>query len=447
MSDENETNDEKDKRHKNPDGRSSIYFGADGYWHGRVTMGVKDNGEPDRPHVKRRRQEDVVARVQELEKLRDSGKPHRTAAKKWTVAEWLTHWLTIVRPNLRDGAYDAYEVAVRVHLIPGLGAHKLNKLQPEHLERFYTKMQSNGSSAGTAHQAHRTIRTALGEAAKRGALTADNPAEKANPPRLDLEEEDEVDPYNIEEIKAILVEAAKRRNHVRWAIALALGLRQGEALGLKWSDIDLQKGVLKVRRSLNRPKYKHGCEDKPCGRSAGFCPARQLARPQTAPTKSRAGRRTIGLPPELTEILQEHWKAQAAERVTARQLWKDEGWVFAKRTGEALSPNMDFREWKDILAAAGIREGRLHDARHTAATVLLLLGVPERAVMDVMGWSSSAMVKRYQHITAPVRMDIAERVGGLIWAQPKVKPGKKSKGKKRKKGRPDDGPTGVSVPA
>jgi integrase len=76
---------------------------------------------------------------------------------------------------------------------------------------------------------------------------------------------------------------------------------------------------------------------------------------------------------------------------------------------------MDYREWKSLLVAAGIRNGRLHDARHTAATVLLLLGVPERAVMDVMGWSSSAMVKRYQHITAPVRMDIAERVGGLLW--------------------------------
>jgi len=406
---------EKDKRHKNPDGRSSIYLGSDSYWHGRVTMGVKDDGTPDRPHVKRRRKDDVVARVKELEKQRDSGKVRRAGPKKWTVAEWLTHWLTIARPTLRDGAYDAYEVAVRVHLIPGLGAHKLNKLLPEHLERFYTKMQDNGSSAGTAHQAHRTIRRALGEAEKRGALTADNPAELAIPPRLDLEEEDEIDPYNVDEIKAILIEANKHRNSARWAIALALGLRQGEALGLKWADLDMKTGVMRVRRSLNRPKYKHGCED-PCGRKPGFCPKRQKARPDTAPTKSRAGRRTIGVPKELTKVLQAHWKEQAAERTRARQLWKDEGWVFAKRTGEALSPNMDYREWKEILVAAGIRDGRLHDARHTAATVLLLLGVPERAVMDVMGWSSSSMVKRYQHVTAPVRMDIAERVGGLLWA-------------------------------
>jgi hypothetical protein len=103
-----------------------------------------------------------------------------------------------------------------------------------------------------------------------------------------------------------------------------------------------------VRRSLNRPKYKHGCAEEPCGRKPGFCPRRQKARPDTAPTKSRAGRRTIGLPKELTKVLQQHWKEQAAERTRARQLWKDEGWVFAKRTGEALSPNMDYREWKAI---------------------------------------------------------------------------------------------------
>ncbi|TDO35875.1 site-specific recombinase XerD [Kribbella sp. VKM Ac-2527] len=428
-----------DKRHKNPDGRSTIYLGADGKWHGRVTMGVKDDGTPDRRHVKRKSKSDVVDRVKELEKERDSGKVKPVGKEKWTVAGWLTHWLTIARPNLRDGAYAAYEVAVRVHLIPGLGAHKLHKLEPEHLERFYTRMQEKGASAGTAHQAHRTIRTALGEAEARGALTTGNPAEKAKPPRLDLEEEDEIEPYTVEEIKALMGEASKRRNSARWAIALALGLRQGEALGLKWSDVDLDTGILKVRRSLNRPRYVHGCKPL-CGRKPDFCPDRQKARPDAAPTKSRAGRRTIGLPDELTAILREHRTQQAAEKALARQLWNDEDWMFAGRTGKPISPNMDYREWKALLAAAGLRNGRLHDARHTAATVLLLLGVPERAVMDAMGWSSSAMVKRYQHITAPVRMDIAKRVGGLLWAEPTSKP----KGENED---PEDGVAGVLASA
>jgi integrase len=221
----------------------------------------------------------------------------------------------------------------------------------------------------------------------------------------------------VEEIKAILREAVKRRNSARWAIALALGLRQGEALGLKWSDVDLDNGILHVRRGRNKPHYAHGCDDKPCGRRfAGHCPERVATRPYAAPTKSRAGRRTVGLPDELVSILRAHWTQQVMEKRDARQVWNDEEWLFASRTGQPLHARTDHLEWKALLRAAGVRDGRLHDARHTAATVMLLLGIPERAVMDAMGWATTAMAKRYQHITTPVRRDIATRVGGLLWA-------------------------------
>ncbi|GAA1566122.1 site-specific integrase [Kribbella sancticallisti] len=432
---------ETDKRHKNPDGRSTIYLGSDGYWHGRVTMGLKDDGSPDRPHVKRKRKEDVVARVKELETERDSGKVRPVGEKKWTVETWLLHWLTIVQPNLRFGAYRAYESAARIHLIPGIGKHKLDKLQPEHLERLYTRMQDAGARPGTAHQVHRTIRTALGVAEARGHIKS-NPATKAKSPRSDIEQEEEIEPYTVKEIQAILREADKGRNSARWAIALALGLRQGEALGLKWSDVDLDGGILQVRRSRNKPHYVHGCGDKPCGRKIpGHCPERVSTRPDAAPTKSRAGRRTIGLPDELVGILHTHQKQQAGEKEAARQLWTDEGWLFASRTGKPLNARTDHQEWKDLLKAAGIRKGRLHDARHTAATVMLLLGIPERAVMDAMGWATTAMAKRYQHITAPVRRDIANRVGGLLWATPVEKPPAKGDDED------GDGAAGALVPA
>ena len=93
------------------------------------------------------------------------------------------------------------------------------------------------------------------------------------------------------------------------------------------------------------------------------------------------------------------------------------GWVFASALGEPLSLNSDYREWKALLQAAGAPDGRLHDARHTAATVLLVLGVPERTVMSVMGWSSTAMAARYQHVTDPRRRDVPDRIGGLLWAE------------------------------
>ena len=97
------------------------------------------------------------------------------------------------------------------------------------------------------------------------------------------------------------------------------------------------------------------------------------------------------------------------------QLWRDSGYVFATPVGEPINPNTDYHHWKRLLADAGLRDGRLHDARHTAATVLLILGVPERAVMGIMGWSTTAMAARYQHVTGVVRGDVAKRVGGLIW--------------------------------
>ncbi len=104
----------------------------------------------------------------------------------------------------------------------------------------------------------------------------------------------------------------------------------------------------------------------------------------------------------------------------ARQLWQDSGYVFASLTGEPLIANSDYHRWKALLKAAGVRDGRLHDAWHTAATVLLVLGVPERTVMGVMGWSSTAMAARYQHVTDPIRHVVAAQVGGMLWADEKA---------------------------
>lgn len=401
------------KRTRNANGRSSIYFSeSDGYWHGWVTVGVKDNGKPDRRHVKSKKKSTVVNKVRELERQREEGKV-RKAGQKWTVEQWLDHWLhnIVAPPAITENAWDAYANAVRVHLTPGIGAHRLEKLQPEHLERLYRKIASAGST-GNAHQVHRTIRAALNEAVRRKHIT-ENPARLARAPKVD---EAEVEPYSVEEIKRILEAAKRRRNSTRWAVALALGIRQGEALGLQWSDIDLEAGTLVVRRSRLRPKWKHGCS-QPCGhKHAGHCPQRKPTRKETAGTKSRAGKRGMGLPDQLVTLLKEHRKEQDSERQKAGQLWQESEYVFTTPTGAPLHPRTDFGDWKRLLAEAGVSDRRLHDARHTAATVLLLLGVAERTVMGVMGWSNTAMAARYQHITEAIRRDVADQVGGLLWS-------------------------------
>jgi integrase len=392
-----------------PNGASSIYLGKDGSWHGRVTVGVRDDGKPDRRHVRGKDETEVTRKVRKLEQERDAGTV-RKPGKPWTVERWLTHWVeNIAEPTVGENTIAGYRVAVKVHLIPGLGAHRIDRLEPEHIEALTRRMQKSGSSAGTAHQAYRTLNTALNEAVRRKHITT-NPASIAKPPKL---VEAEVEPYSVEEVQRLLTEAAKRRNTARWAVALALGLRQGEALGLKWTDVDLTRGLLLVRRGRLRPAYAHGCPT-PCGRKAGYCPDRVQIRADTKDTKSRAGKRPIGLPDELVMILRRHLATQDQERATAGSLWRDEGWVFASETGRPLNPNTDYHEWKSLIQAAGLRDARLHDARHTAATVLLLLGVPDRVVMGIMGWSSD-MRRRYQHMTDPVLRDVATKLGRLLW--------------------------------
>ena len=422
-------------------GRSSIYLGKDGYWHGRVTMGVLDNGRPDRRHTKSKNRAKVASKVGELERLRDEGavtKPGRA----WTVERWLDHWLeNIARPSVRYKTYVGYRTAVYKHLIPGIGAHRLHRLEPEHLETLYARMQANGLKAGTAHQVHRTARTAFGEAFKRRRITR-NPADLAKPPRVD---EEEIEPFEAEEIDRLLSLALAKRNGVRFVVALALGIRQGEALGLKWSRLDGVTKTLRIRKALQRRTWQHGCDDphacgaryhkaKPCKPNckkhqrtcpppcpadctshARWCPQRRDGGLVEADLKSRAGRREIALPDELFTLITEHRKVQDREREHAGSEWHEGDWMFAQLNGKPIDPRRDQYDWKALLEEAGVREARLHDARHTAATVLLLLGIPERAVMDMMGWSNSAMVKRYAHVTARLRRDIADRLNSYLW--------------------------------
>ena len=397
---------------RKPNRNSTVYFGKDGYWHGRVSVGIKDDGREDRRHVMGKSEAVIRQKVRDLERKRDAGNVQK-AGQRWTVAQWLTHWIenVAVPPAIRETSHASYRVDVLTHLIPGIGAHRLDRLTPEHLEKLYAKMQRAGSSAGTAHHVHRTIRAALNVALRRGYITR-NPALLAKAPTV---EEEEVEPYEVEEVKRILKAAQELpRNSARWAVALALGLRQSEALGLMWEDLNLARRTLRVRQGRQRPRYEHGCGET-CGRKAGYCPKRRQVNRDASSTKSRAGRRTIGLPPQLVELLKDHRTEQGKDRERAGDLWQEGGWVFATPLGAPLNPNTDYHQWKELLRAAGVRDARLHDARHTAATVLLLLGVPERTVMGIMGWASTGMTRRYQHVTDTIRHTVAQQVDGLLW--------------------------------
>lgn len=389
--------------------QSSIYLGKDGHWHGRVTVGRKEDGALDRRHVMSKSKSTVVAKVRALERLRDEVRVPK-AGRAWTVEKWLLHWLEeIARPNIRESSYQAYRTAITKHLLPVIGSLRLDRLEPEHIETIHRRMTDAGAKPATIHQAHRTLRTALGEAQRRGYLGR-NPAQ---PPRIQPEP---VDPFTIEEVQRLLAAAHGRRNAARWAIALALGLRQGEALALRWEDVDLEAKSLRVRATRLRPVYEHGC-DSGCGKTAGYCPRRRQTNGIVGATKSAAGNRVVGVPDELVALLKDHRRQQLEERIRAGSLWQEGGWAFTTLLGRPIAPNSDYHEWRVLLERAGVRHARLHDARHTAATVLLVLGVPERTVMSIMGWSSTSMAARYQHVTDPIRREVANRVGGLLFGE------------------------------
>lgn len=439
-----------------PNGASSIYYSEyDQKWHGRVTMGVRDDGRPDRRHVKRNTEKEAIHAVRGLEKERDSGKV-RKPGRAWTLEQWLRHWYeTIAVPNVRYKTRTYYQTAIFKYLIPGIGAHRLDKLEPEHIERLYALLRNGGAKPPTLQQVHRTLRAALNEAAKRERITRNPITVVKSPPSV----ETEVEPLSVEDAQALLSAARERRNGIRWAVALALGLRQGEAIGLQWSDLKINwfhgcpddapcdaleptacrqryaTGTATIRRALQRQTWQHGCDpDKPCGRKRGAeCPGRHGGGLVIVEPKTRAGRRVVSLPPPLIVGLVDHRAAQDAERQQAGDMWQEGGWVFAQPNGKPVDPRADYSEWKTLLAEAGVREARLHDARHTTATMLLVLGVRGRAVMDVMGWSQASMKNRYQHVSDPMRDQIAEQIGGLLW--------------KSDDGDGPEGPARVSMPA
>lgn len=374
-------------------GRSSIYLGADGRWHGRVTMSVRTDGRTDRRHVTGGTEKECTRKVRELERAREAGTV-ANSGRSPTVGQWLTHWLdTIAARRVRPATLRNYRSAIDGRMIPGLGAHRLDRLQPEHVEAYYVALAADGLSAATVLLHHRVLSRSLKVAMQRGRV-ARNVCALVDAPSADRHE---VQPFTAAEARAVLAAAEGTRGAARWSVALALGLRQGEALGLAWSDVDLDAATLTVRQALQRVQGQ------------GLV---------LVPPKSRAGRRTIAVPAQLVAALRAHRTAQVAERLHAGEMWEDRGLVFCQPNGRPVDPRADWGAWKALLRTAGVRDARLHDARHTAATLLLQQGVPARVAMQVLGHSQiSLTLGTYSHVVPELATEAAERMGAALWGE------------------------------
>ncbi|MCA0329542.1 MAG: site-specific integrase [Actinobacteria bacterium] len=371
---------------------SSIHQDDTGRWHGYVSMGLKEGGRRDRRHVTGATRREVVAKVRALETKRDAGTA-LAAGTPPTLEVWMGEYLdNVAARRVRPSTLERYRSLARVHIVPRIGHHRLDRLQPEHVERLYTDMAAASLAPASVLQAHRLLSRALKIAMQRGRI-ARNVCTLVDAPSVT---QHEIEPLSVAEARAILDTAKGRRNGTRWAIALALGLRQGEALGLQWRDLDLDAPTLTVRRALQRQRG-HGLV---------------LVEP-----KSRAGRRTITLPEPVVELLRAHRVAQNAERLHAGSEWHALDYVFAQRTGLPLDSRADRRDWDQLLKDAGVRPARLHDARHTAATTLLLMGVPARVVMQILGHSQIGLtLGTYSHVVPELATDAANKLASAYWS-------------------------------
>ncbi len=374
-------------------GRSTIVKQADGRWHGFVSMGATGDGRRDRRHVSAATRTAAVEKSKALEAKRDAGVVG-TTGKPMLVDEWLDYWATnIASVRVRPRTLNTYRAMIRMHLNPYIGKRRLDQLQPEHLEQTYKQLLDKGLSPTSVLRVHRMLHRALKIAMQRE-RAARNVATLVEPPRQQRPRTPE--PLDVAECKRVLAAAEGLRNSARWTVALALGLRQSEALGLQWKDINFDRGTLSVRRGLHRVP----------GEGLVF----------TEPKTDRS-RRTIALPGPLVEALRKQRAAQNEERLFAGTEWDDWDLVFAQPNGRPLDKHSDYEAWIKLLDRAGVRHIRLHDGRHTAATLLLSAGVHPRVVMELLGHSQMRTTTDiYSHVLPALAREAADRMATTLWS-------------------------------
>lgn len=279
------------------------------------------------------------------------------------VKEYLERWLQdSVEGNVRSRTLSNYQMQVRRHIVPALGSVKLKALSPAHVQGLYRQKLDSGLAPSSVRYIHAVLHRALKQALRWG-LVPRNVSEAVDLPKLVNEEVDALLP---EEARAFLEAARGDRFEALYVVAVTTGMRRGELLGLRWSDVTLDgTATLRVARQLQRMRDGSGLK--------------------FVPPKSGKGR-TIRLPLRTVEALKAHRARQAEEKLKAGSLYQDGGLVFATEVGTPLEPsNIDRRSFKPLLQKAGLPDMRFHDLRHTCATVLLTEGVNPKFVQELLG--------------------------------------------------------------
>lgn len=347
-------------------GEHSIYQRGDGKWCAALVATDPVTGKRSRTVLYGRTRTEVRQKLREAAERAELGGPVRDS--KATVAQWLEQWrsTTLAVSDRKESTRVLYGSLSRKHLDPGpFGETSLDRLRPTHVEALVLALRVKGLADSTVRTTYTVLRAAL-DGAVRDGLLARNPAAVVRRPGVARTEARHL---SAAEVVALLEAASTSRHHTALALIAATGLRRGEALGLRWGDVDLPAATLTVRATL--------------GRVAG---ALTLTEPKTA-----RSRRTVPLSPGLVAMLRAHRLRQLEDRMRAANVWTETGHVFATETGQPVDPRNLLRALTVAAGVAGLPDVGVHTLRHSAAVTWLEAGVHTKAVSDLLGHSSIAI--------------------------------------------------------
>ncbi len=364
-------------------GEGSIYRRRDGRWAASVSL----PGGKRKTFYGRTRQE-VQRKLHDALRARDQGLPQPPG--RLSIGRFLGEWLEAARPSLRPRTWERYEEVVRLHIAPALGRLPLAHLAPSHLQRLYAQKLEEGLSPTTVARVHAVLHRALGQAERWG-LVPRNVASLVTPPRAARQEMKALSP---EEARRFLEAARGERLYALYVLAITTGMRLGELLALRWRDVDLERGTLRVTATLQKTRD-------------GYL----FAEPKT-----ERSRRQVVLSPAALEALRQHRLRQLEERLRLGDAWEDHDLVFPNEVGRPLDrTNLTHRSFERVLRRAGLPRLRFHDLRHTAATLLLSQGVHPKVVADMLGHSTiSVTLDLYSHSTPAMHRQAALALDSLL---------------------------------
>lgn len=378
---------------KRANGEGSIRKRKDGRWEGRYTAGHDPaTGKTIYKNVLGRTQAEVKEKLKRA--IEDSAKLDMSKVGQYTVGQWMDVWFdNYAKIKVRPSSHQTYRGYIENHIKPNIGSIPLNKLTSLELQMLYKKLLGNGRverieskkqpkglSAKTVRNINQIISSALNLAIEQK-LILTNPADACALPKL---EHREMKTLPVEQLTSFLREAKESGVFEMYYIELATGLRRGELLGLKWSDIDLEHGSLRVQRQI----------------------ARIDGEIVEAPLKTKNAYRTLLLSADAIDVLK-----------TQKKKCGTSPYVFPSPTGGPISPDSVLHMLHRVLKRAGLPKVRFHDLRHTFATLALQNGVDIKTVSGMLGhFSAGFTLDTYAHVTTAAQKEAANTMGSVLTA-------------------------------